>query len=120
MSPRYPLFNLSFLIIVMIPLSHAFFRQSLEDAFLFVPWESIDPFFDGCEHVHVESGGTIQEGRVAEAFDYTVDCAVGVDVAVGPGGDDLGYCVADYDFCELAGGVVQVATIPQSADAQWE
>ena len=120
MSPRYPLFNLSFLIIVMFSLSHAFFCQSLEDPFLFVPRESIDPFFDGSEHVHVEFGRTIQEGRVAEAFDYTVDCAVGVDVAVGPGGDDLGYCVADYDFGELAGGVVQVATIPKSANAQWE
>jgi hypothetical protein len=47
---------------------------------------------------------------VAETLDYTVDCAVGVDVVVGPGGDDLSYCVADNYFCDLAGGVIQVAT----------
>jgi len=47
---------------------------------------------------------------MAETLDYGVDCAMGVDGVVGPGMDDFSYCVADYDFCDLACWIVEVAT----------
>lgn len=59
----------------------------------------------------MQLGGTVQKCGVTETLSDAVDCAVGVDIVVGPGGDDLSYCVADDDLCDLPGGVVQVAAI---------
>ena len=111
MRTRHIRLHLFLFLVMMFPLSDSFLGQSLKDSILFITGETIDPSLDGGEHFHVQLGGTIQKSGMTETLDDTIDCALGIHVMVGPGGDDFSYCVANDDLCDLAGGVVQVAAI---------
>jgi len=48
----------------------------------------------------------VEESGVTEYCHNGVDCCMWVDGRVGPGGDDLLDCVADYDAGDVAGWFV--------------